>query len=155
MFSTTMPSVVRILLVEDNPGDTTIIQEAFREIESATEVTAMNDSERAMAHLLERNDSHLFYDFILLDLNLAKMSGHEFLQQLKSQPVLRSIPVLVLTSSRSDQDVTKAYENYCNGFFCKPNTFTELVEMMDCILKYWRLAIRINSRATRNLRMGV
>lgn len=134
---------MRILLIEDNPGDSLIIEEAFSESGADCEIETARDGEVAMAKLLANGDEPQAYrpDLILLDLNLPKMNGHEVLTWIKEHERLRSIPVIVLTSSRAGRDVSAAYKLHCNAYFCKPTSFGESVQLIRLIADFWSQAV--------------
>jgi CheY-like chemotaxis protein len=135
-------NVIQVLLVEDNPGDVLLIQEAFQESGADCQITVARDGEAALAMLNgTRNEPGVFRpDLILLDLNLPKMSGHEVLEELKTRDQWRPIPVVVLTSSRAERDVSNAYDRHCNAYFCKPPSFDENVQLTRLIADFWQNA---------------
>ncbi len=134
--------LIHILLVEDNLGDTLLIKEAFQELGEACRLTTVNDGEKALAMLKEKaNEPIAQPDLILLDLNLPKLNGHEVLKQLKANERLRRIPVVVLTSSRADRDVTTAYDLHCNAYFCKPSSYAEYVQVARVVAGFWQKAL--------------
>ncbi len=139
MRSTTHGKLMHILLVEDNPGDVLLIQEAFRELEHECEFSVTCDGETALAKLLGQADVEAIEtpDLILLDLNLPRKSGLDTLREIKSSDKLRSIPVLVLTSSRAKRDLVAAYDLHCNAYLCKPATFDGYVEHAQRIADFW------------------
>ncbi len=134
--------VIQVLLVEDNPGDAMLLQEAFQVSGTDCQVTVVRDGEIALAMLRGNGAASRasLPDLILLDLNLPKMSGHEVLKELKSRDEWRPIPVIVLTSSRAERDVSSAYEQNCNAYFCKPPSFGENVQLTRLITDFWREA---------------
>ena len=125
-----------VLLVEDDPGDVVIAREALRAGRVESRLSVVNDGVEAMSYLrreagyedVERPD------LILLDLNLPKKSGHEVLAEVKADPQLRKIPVVVLSTSSATEDVEQSYENYANVFVTKPvdfDHFTSVVKQID------------------------
>jgi CheY-like chemotaxis protein len=125
-----------VLLVEDDPGDVLIAEEALRagHVDSRLEVVA--DGVEAIAYL--RNEDGYTDaarpDLILLDLNLPRKSGHEVLSEVKADPALRSIPVVVLTTSGLEEDVMRCYDHYANVYVTKPvdfEQFTQVVKQID------------------------
>ena len=125
-----------VLLVEDDPGDVVIAQEALRAGKLKSRLTVLPDGVEAMAYL-RREDGYADAerpDLILLDLNLPKKSGHEVLAEVKADPKLRKIPVVVLSTSSAAEDVAQSYENYANVFVTKPvdfDHFTAVVKQID------------------------
>lgn len=136
--------LMRILLVEDNAGDALLVQEAFQETGTRCDFTVATDGELALALL--QGDAHLRPidrpDLILLDLNLPRKDGYEVLRDLKSCPVLRSIPVIVLTSSGAERDVAMVYTLHGNAYFRKSSSFGEYVQLATTIVDFWRQAER-------------
>ena len=138
-----MPSdrPVRILVVDDDPDDQLLIREALDEARVQTDVQVVNDGLELLDYLrrggrFSRIDTPQ-PDLILLDLNMPRMGGHEVLQTLKADPELRKIPIVVLTTSKRDEDVQRSYEFGANTFITKPNSFPELVDVVQALEKYW------------------
>lgn len=125
-----------VLLVEDDPGDVIIAQEALRAGKVETRLSIVPDGVEAMA-FLRREGGYAGArrpDLILLDLNLPRKSGHEVLAEVKADPVLRAIPVVVLTTSAADEDIARSYESYANVYVTKPvdfDHFTAVVQQID------------------------
>lgn len=125
-----------VLLVEDDPGDVVIAQEALRAGRLKSRLTVVPDGVEAMSYLRRENGYADVDrpDLILLDLNLPKKSGHEVLAEVKADPALRKIPVVVLSTSSAAEDVEQSYENYANVFVTKPvdfDHFTAVVKQID------------------------
>jgi CheY-like chemotaxis protein len=131
---------VEILLVEDNPDDIDLTIEAFRESSSVSRLHVVENGVDALAYL-RREGGYADAqrpDLILLDLNLPKKTGHEVLAEIKSDPNLRRIPVVVLTTSAADADVTRSYELSANCYITKPldlDAFFGVVRLVD---RFWR-----------------
>jgi len=120
-----------ILLVEDNAGDVRLTREALREADVSVELTAVADGEQALAFL--RGDAPR-PDLVLLDLNLPKKNGLEVLEEIKGDPDLRTIPVIMLTTSSSARDIAACYDRGVNCYVVKPldlDDFTRLVRAID------------------------
>jgi chemotaxis family two-component system response regulator Rcp1 len=126
--------LIEILLVEDNLDDAFLAQEVLREAKFANHVSHVKDGEQAMA-ALRSGDKHP--DLVLLDLNLPKKDGRQVLAEIKTDPELRMIPVIVLTTSAAEEDVIHAYSNYVNAYVRKPVGFAELVDAMRRIEDFW------------------
>lgn len=129
----------RILLVEDNPDDVDLTIEAFRENGFKHQLYVVEDGLEALA-FLRRQGSYTQAptpDLILLDLNLPKQSGHEVLAKIKTDPALRSIPVVVLTSSAAESDVKRSYELSANGYVTKPAGLEEFFGLVRAIDRFW------------------
>jgi CheY-like chemotaxis protein len=125
-----------VLLVEDDPGDVLIAREALRAGGLNTQLNVVSDGVEALAYL-RREDRYAEAarpDLILLDLNLPRMSGHEVLAEVKSDETLRRIPVVVLSTSQSSDDVVRSYDLHANVYVPKPvdfHEFTEVVRQID------------------------
>jgi CheY-like chemotaxis protein len=131
----------RILLVDDSPRDTEMALDALAQNNLANEVVALRDGAEALDYLYRRGQ---FADrgngqpaAILLDLKMPKVDGIEVLRQIKSDPQLKMIPVVVLTSSREEQDLVKSYELGVNAYIVKPVQFQEFVEAVKLVGAFW------------------
>ena len=125
-----------VLLVEDDPGDVLIAREALRAGHLEPRVAVASDGVEAMAYLRKEGDyaQAVRPDLILLDLNLPRKSGHEVLAEVKSDESLRRIPVVVLSTSVADADVTRCYDLHANAYVAKPvdfSAFTSVVRQID------------------------
>jgi two-component system, chemotaxis family, response regulator Rcp1 len=130
---------IQVLLVEDNLGDVTLIMEAFKGSKHPIQVTRAKDGVEAMDYLRGQGRySHASRpDLILLDLNMPRKSGLEVLEEIKSDPRLKEIPVVVLTNSKMDSDVRKAYESKANFYLVKPSDLDELFVAMRYVEDIW------------------
>ncbi|WP_375477602.1 response regulator [uncultured Jatrophihabitans sp.] len=122
--------------MEDDPGDVLIAQEALKAGRLQSKLVVVPDGHEAMAYLRQQNGygEAARPDLILLDLNLPGMSGHEVLAEVKSDPDLRTIPVVILTTSGAREDVVRSYDHHANVFVTKPvdfDHFTEIVKQID------------------------
>jgi two-component system, chemotaxis family, response regulator Rcp1 len=126
--------LVEILLVEDSPDDADLMVEALNAGNLNTRVTLVDDGEKAIAYL--RGDAAP--DLILLDLHLPRMNGHELLAEIKQDPALRHIPVVIMTSSDKDQDFLKAYDLYANCCVAKPMNQEQFALTVQKIDLFWR-----------------
>lgn len=132
-------SATEILLVEDNPGDIRLIQEAFKESGIEGNLRVTRDGEQALAFLRHEGkyqDSPR-PDFILLDLNLPRMDGCEVLTEIKQNEDLRRIPVLILSTSTRTEDVLRAYDLHANCYIPKPTDLDKLVDLGQQLRKFW------------------
>lgn len=125
-----------VLLVEDDPADVIIAQEALRAGKVDSQLSVASDGVQAMAYLRREGEYRDAErpDLILLDLNLPRKSGHEVLAEVKADPDLRSIPVVVLTTSSNVEDVVRSYDQYANVYVTKPvdfDDFTRVVAQID------------------------
>lgn len=128
-----------ILLVEDSPGDVRLTREAFRDVKMLINLSVASDGAEAMA-FLRREGKHSEAprpDLILLDLNLPKKGGAEVLQEIKEDPVLKIIPVVVLTTSSSDYDVMSSYLLHANCFIRKPVDLAGFLNVVQSIDHFW------------------
>ena len=135
----------QILLVEDNPGDVRLTKEAFKQGRIENDLHVVSDGIEALAFLsqeVEYADAPR-PDLILLDLNLPGKGGEEVLEELKEDPVLRSIPVIVLTSSRAEEDVVKSYELHANAYLTKPVDPDEFIQTVRAFEKFWFSVVRL------------
>jgi CheY-like chemotaxis protein len=130
---------VELLLVEDNPGDVRLTQEALKEGTLPVHLNVARDGVEALDFLRHREpfEDAPTPDLILLDLNLPRKSGREVLSEIKSDPNLKRIPVLVMTTSRADQDVQKAYSLNANCYITKPMDLDEFLRIVRSIEDFW------------------
>jgi two-component system response regulator len=141
---------VNILLVEDNPGDVRLTQEAFREGNLSVNLDVVMDGVEALRYLKkegsywEKNTP----DLVLLDLNLPKRDGREVLEEIKTDPKLRRMPVVILTTSNAEQDIEKSYNLYVNCYINKPVDFDKFFDIIQKIEEFWlKTAILPKARA--------
>ncbi len=128
-----------ILLVEDNAADVKLAEEIFKEGGLSFNLQVARDGEQAMA-MLRREGEHadlIMPDFVLLDLNLPRKDGREVLAEIKADPVLRRIPVMVLSTSNAPRDVLTCYELQANAYICKPIDLDEFIELVESIRAFW------------------
>jgi CheY-like chemotaxis protein len=139
---------MRILVVEDNPGDVRLIREAFRETGQQTEFQVAEDGELALA-LLRQQAPFVGAprpNLILLDLNLPRLDGKQVLAAIKADQQLRSIPVIILSSSRSQDDVFSSYNGYANCYIPKPIMFDDFVKVAMGITEFWLRVVSLPER---------
>ena len=134
-----------ILLVEDNPGDVVLTREAFREGRLAHRLSTVEDGEEAMRFLRREGKYHDAPrpDVILLDLNLPKKDGRELLAEVKDDPSLRYIPIIVLTTSDAEQDVWKAYKLHANCYLTKPIEVDDFIKKIRSLEDFWLSIVRL------------
>ena len=140
---------IEILLVEDNPGDVRLTQEVFREGRLANQLHIARDGVEALA-LLHREAPHaqaVRPDLILLDLNLPRKDGRELLAEIKTDPALRQIPVIILTTSSADQDILKAYDLHANCYLTKPVDLEEFIRVVRSIEDFWLALVKLPKQA--------
>lgn len=138
-----MSTPKHILFVEDSERDTKLALTAFAEYNLANRVVSLEDGEEALDYLFRREQFADREDelpaFVLLDLKMPKVDGMEVLRQIKSDPVLKVIPVVMMTSSREEQDLIKSYELGVNAFVVKPVKFQDFVEAVKGLGVFWAL----------------
>ena len=139
MISQEQQRPIEVLLIEDNPGDVRLLQEAFRELHANIHLRVARDGAEGIEAVEKEsvNKTHHSPDLILLDLNLPKISGHDVLARIKSNPHTRCIPVIVLTSSRAEVDVRRAYEHHANAYLRKPSSLEGLIAAAEHIKSFW------------------
>jgi two-component system, chemotaxis family, response regulator Rcp1 len=134
-----MTRAVELLLVEDNPGDAALVKEGLREAHAQYEIHVAPDGEEALRFLRKQgvHQNAQRPDLILLDLNLPRYDGHEVLADIKADPSLRVIPVIILTSSTAPRDIENAYAKGANSYLQKPQTLDQTFDLMKTIEHYW------------------
>ena len=136
-----MTSTINILLVEDNPGDIRLTQEALEESKLHVNLSIVNDGVEALDYLNKINkftDVNL-PDLILLDLNLPKKDGREVLKEIKSTEAFKRIPVVVLTTSQAEEDIFRTYDLHANCYITKPVDFQQFINVVQSINDFWQI----------------
>lgn len=130
---------VNVLLVEDNPGDVRLTQEAFKEAKTSIKLDVTMDGAEAIKFLRKEAEyaDALTPDLILLDLNLPKKDGREVLKEIKTDDLLKRIPVVVLTTSNAEQDIMKSYNLHVNCYINKPVDFEKFFDIIQKIEEFW------------------
>ncbi|MEW6555555.1 MAG: response regulator [Actinomycetota bacterium] len=131
--------LVEILLVEDNPGDVRLTVEALKEGKVRNRLNVVGDGEEALRYLYREGEfsGTTRPDLILLDLNLPKKDGREVLAEIKSDPDLLRIPVVILTTSRSDEDILKSYDLHANCYITKPVDLEQFMSVIKSVECFW------------------
>jgi two-component system response regulator len=139
MVTKTLHKLIEILLVEDSPADILITREAFEEAKLLNSLHVAEDGVQAMEFLRRqgRYASAPRPDLILLDLNLPRKNGREVLAEIKNDPDLKSIPVVILTTSGTDEDILKAYDLHANCYVVKPVGFESFLKAVQSIRNFW------------------
>ena len=135
----------RVLLVEDNEADVRLTREALREAGEDVRLSAVGDGEQALAYL-RREDGFAEAprpDLVLLDLNLPKRDGLQVLEEVKADPDLRRIPIVVLTTSEAEEDVLRSYDLHANAYVTKPVDFDRFVEVIRQIDDFFISVVRL------------
>lgn len=136
---------VNILLVEDNLGDARLVEEAVRESRGAHQVYLVQDGSAALV-FLRRETPYTTVpqpDLILLDLNLPKKGGRDVLADVKADPVLRHIPIIILTSTQTDAEVRRSYEHGAAAYCVKPQDLDDYLSLVQTIIEFWGKRARL------------
>lgn len=130
---------IKILLVEDNEGDIFLTKRAFKKARIVNDILVARDDEMAIKMLLKEGEysDAAKPDIIFLDINLPKKDGKQVLTEIKGNDDLKRIPVIVLTSSKAEQDVLKTYDLYANGYIVKPLDIDQFHEVVSAIEDFW------------------
>lgn len=131
--------MLKVLLVEDNPADVALTEEAMNQ---AKFLVSMNTAENGEQALFELESGHI-PDLILLDLNMPRMDGREFLSIIKNKDQWKSIPVVVLTSSEANEDVVTSYMEHANCYIKKPVNFEGFKKVVNAIDDFWFTVVRL------------
>ncbi|MEN9441805.1 MAG: hypothetical protein RLZ33_1882 [Bacteroidota bacterium] len=134
---------VHILLVEDNEGDILLTVEALEEGRIANVIEVARDGQEALNKLQNDFVDKKLPDLILLDINLPKMNGHEVLEKLKKDDDLKHIPVIMLSTSSSEMDIMKSYNNHANCFITKPVEIKDFVKAIESIEDFWFSIVKL------------
>lgn len=147
MITKSLPRFIEILLVEDSPADILLTREAFKNNKIVNEIHVAENGIQALDFLYRRGKyaSAPRPDLILLDLNLPRKNGREVLAEIKSDPGLRAIPVVVLTTSSDDEDILKAYNLNANCYVVKPVGFENFMKAMQSIRHFWFSVVALPS----------
>lgn len=145
---------IEILLVEDNPGDVRLTIEVLKDGKILNHLSVVEDGVSALRYLRRQGEyeSCARPDLVLLDLNLPGKDGREVLAEIKMDPVLRRIPVVILTTSNAEADVLKSYDLYANCYIVKPVDFEQFVKLVRGIEDFWFSVVRLPSRIGINAR---
>jgi CheY-like chemotaxis protein len=136
---------VDILLVEDSPGDVGLTVEALKEAKIRNQLSVVEDGVKALDFLHRRGEYSQARrpDLILLDLNLPRKDGRQVLAEIKADPDLRTIPVVVLTTSQAEEDILKAYQLQANCYISKPVDFHQFMHAIKSIEDFWLTVVRL------------
>jgi CheY-like chemotaxis protein len=143
-----------VLVAEDDSDDRVLMLDAFRESQLTTDVRFVQDGEELMDYLRHRGRYVDPLDspqpgLILLDLNMPRKDGREALREIKGDPVLRSIPVVVLTTSTAEEDVHQSYDQGVNSFISKPVRFESFIDIVKTLSKYWFETVQLPAAKSR------
>jgi chemotaxis family two-component system response regulator Rcp1 len=137
--------VLNILLVEDNPADIRLTKEVLKEGKIINNLNVVMDGEEALSFLKRKGPykNIILPDIILLDLNLPKKDGREVLTEIKDDPNLKYIPVIVLTTSAAEQDVLNMYAHHANCYITKPVDFNQFIKVIRSIENFWLTIVKL------------
>jgi CheY-like chemotaxis protein len=143
-----MGEPIEILMVDDSMGDIRLAQEALKEARVRNRLSVVHDGEEAMA-FLRRQDGYADAprpDLVLLDLNMPRMDGRAVLAEIKGDPALRSIPVVVLTTSEAEADIVRAYDLHANAYITKPVDLEAFLDAVKVVEEFWLTVVRLPGR---------
>jgi CheY-like chemotaxis protein len=140
--------MIEVLLVEDDPGDVLMTREAFDDNKVANRLSVVNDGASALDFLHKRGEfaDAPTPDLVLLDLNLPRVDGRQVLAEVKADPFLRQIPVVVLTTSEAEEDVLRSYDLHANAYVTKPVDFERFIEIVRRIDEFFVSVVRLPGR---------
>lgn len=138
-------AVIDILLVEDNEADIQLMVEILKEGKIPNDFHVVTDGEAALAYVRRKPPYERVRTpgIIFLDLNLPRRSGHEVLQEIKSDPELRRIPVVILSSSEDEEDIAAAYDEHANCFITKPADLDQYMNVVNTVRAFWLSTVRL------------
>jgi len=143
---------IEILLVEDNPGDVRLTQEVLKDARFFNHLSVVDDGASALQRMRREGKYRdcARPDLVLLDLNLPGKDGREVLEEMKMDPLLRRIPVVILTTSSAEVDVLKSYDLYANCYIVKPVDLAQFVQVVRSIEDFWLSIVKLPSRLDAN-----
>lgn len=147
-----MQNPIEILLIEDNPGDIRLTQEAFQQARLQNTIHVVQDGVSAMAFIRQTAPFQQAPrpDLILLDLNLPKKDGREILKEIKSDPHFRTIPVVVLTTSDDETDILRSYDLHANAYLVKPIDILQFIKMIQTLEDFWLSVVKLPPKASES-----
>jgi CheY-like chemotaxis protein len=136
---------IKVLLVEDNPGDIELTRLALEEGKLLVDLSVVEDGVAALEFLRQHGKyADVFHpDLLLLDLNLPKKSGYEVLAEIKADEKLKRIPVVILTTSQAEEDILRSYNLYANCYIIKPVSFDQFIRVVQSLEDYWFTIVRL------------
>jgi CheY-like chemotaxis protein len=143
------PTPIEVLLVEDDPGDVLMTREAFEDYKVRNNLAVVTDGAEALAYM-RREGQYADVtrpDLVLLDLNLPRRDGREVLAEIKNDPELRQIPVVVLTTSQADEDVLRSYQLHANAYVTKPVDFDRFISVVRRIDEFFVSVVKLPPRS--------
>lgn len=147
----TLGKHIEILLVEDNPGDVRLTREALKEGKALNHLQTVGDGVEALEFLQQKGEhaNAVRPDIILLDLNLPRKDGRELLADIKSDPNLRRIPAVILTTSKAEEDIIKTYDLHANCYITKPVDLDQFFAVIKNIKNCWMSVVMLPHRESR------
>jgi CheY-like chemotaxis protein len=142
------PTLIEVLLVEDDPGDVLMTREAFEDYKVHNNLAVVTDGAAALAYMRREGQyaNAPRPDLVLLDLNLPRRDGREVLAEIKNDPELRQIPVVVLTTSQADEDILRSYQLHANAYVTKPVDFDRFVSVVRRIDEFFVSVVKLPPR---------
>ncbi|MBU1003730.1 MAG: response regulator [Proteobacteria bacterium] len=136
---------IQILMVEDNPDDVLLTREALKDAKVRCSLNVVEDGVQALEYLNKQGEygDATRPDIIFLDLNLPRKDGREVLEEIKADETLRSIPVVVLTTSESPEDIAQAYNSYVNCYITKPVDFDKFIKVVKYVEEFWFTIVKL------------
>lgn len=134
-----MAETIKVLLVEDSQADARLIKEVFRDEKIMVDLDIARDGEEAMEYLLSEGNNP---DLVILDLNLPRKDGREVLAEIKENKSLRTIPVVILTTSQSEEDIIKSYKLNANCYVTKPIDLDQFIKIIKSLDEFWFSAVK-------------
>ncbi len=131
-----------LLIIEDDLGDLKLTKHAVKISFKDVNIVDCNSADKALTFLTAENNSLDLPDLIILDLNLPKLCGLDFLKEVKTNEKLKHIPIVIFTNSNAKKDIRSAYENYASGYFRKPSEITEIIDVITIIINYWQNSLK-------------
>ena len=147
--STSEPTArIEVLMVEDSPTDAELAQLALQDAKVMVNMSVVEDGVEALSFLRKEGPyaDAPTPDIVFLDLNLPRLDGREVLREIRSDPALTALPIVILTTSEDEEDVLRAYENHVNAFITKPVDFGQLVRVVKGIDEFWFTVVRLPGR---------
>ncbi|WP_428240602.1 response regulator [Gynuella sp.] len=136
---------INILLIEDNPGDIELVREGFRQAKVTNEIRVITDGQIAWDFFDQLQPDNL-PDIVLLDINLPKVDGIEILQKIRASEISHNIPVIILTSSEADEDVTRSYDERVNSYVTKPVDFAKFLTVIQSVEDFWLSVVKLPTK---------
>ncbi len=139
---------IEILLIEDNPGDVDLTKEALQDAKVRNRLHVVDDGAKAVDFLYKRGEYADVPrpDIILLDLNLPKKDGRQVLEEIKADPQLAEIPVVILTTSQAEEDILRSYQLHANCYITKPVDFKQFMHVVKSIEEFWLTVVKLPKR---------